>query len=128
MLPTYLQIQPLQGERLRPAFVDERWEREREIFWEHEGNLAVRQGNWKLVRRFPDELELYDMDEDRTELNNLAAMMEEKVSELQGLYDEWAANSRVIAWEELLELPRMKYTKQRLYQSLAYKAPPPSTG
>lgn len=121
-------IQPLQGESLRPAFVDERWEREREIFWEHEGNLAVRQGNWKLVRRFPGELELYDMDEDRTELNNLAATMEDKVSELQGLYDEWAANSRVIAWEELLELPKMESTKQRLYQSLAYKAPPPSTG
>ena len=114
-------IQPLQGESLRPAFTNDAWSRDREIFWEHEGNLAVRQGNWKLVRKFPGDLELYDMDEDRTELHDLADKLPDKIAELRGLYDDWAANSRVILWEEILDLPKMAPTKLRLYQTLSYK-------
>ena len=56
-----------------------------------------------------------------TELDDLAEKLPDKVAELRGLYDDWAANSRVIPWEELLELPRMAPTKLRLYQTLAYK-------
>ncbi|MDP6508360.1 MAG: arylsulfatase [Chloroflexota bacterium] len=114
-------IQPLQGESFRPAFSDDQWSREREIFWEHEGNLAVRQGNWKLVRKFPGDWELYDMDEDRTELDDLAGKLPDKIAELRGLYDNWAANSRVIPWDEILDLPKMAPTKLRLYSTLAYK-------
>ena len=43
------------------------------MFWEHEGNAAVRIGKWKLVKRYPRAWELYDMDADRTELNDLAS-------------------------------------------------------
>ena len=43
------------------------------MFWEHEGNAAVRIGQWKLVKRYPRAWELYDMDADRTELHDLAA-------------------------------------------------------
>ena len=43
------------------------------MFWEHEGNAAVRIGKWKLVRNYPRPWELYDMDADRTELHDLAA-------------------------------------------------------
>ena len=32
------------------------------MFWEHEGNAAVRIGQWKLVRNYPGPWELYDMD------------------------------------------------------------------
>ena len=81
----------------------------------------MRQGNWKLVRKFPGDLELYDMDEDRTELHDLADKLPDKIAELRGLYDDWAANSRVILWEEILDLPKMAPTKLRLYQTLSYK-------
>ena len=43
------------------------------IFWEHEGNRAVRQGKWKLVSQFEKKTwELYDIEADRTEMNDLA--------------------------------------------------------
>ncbi|MCP3696882.1 MAG: sulfatase-like hydrolase/transferase, partial [Planctomycetaceae bacterium] len=42
------------------------------IFWEHEGNAGVRSGKWKLVREYNKPWELYDLAQDRTEMNNLA--------------------------------------------------------
>ena len=48
-------------------------ERTDALYWEHEGNRAVRDGKWKLVSRHPDRWELYDMEADRSELNDLAA-------------------------------------------------------
>ena len=45
------------------------------LFWEHEGNRAIRDGKWKLVAMHRRPWELYDMDADRTELHDLAAAM-----------------------------------------------------
>ena len=50
------------------------------LFWEHEGNAAVRIGKWKLVRKYPDAWELYDMEADRTEMHDLAAQHPERVA------------------------------------------------
>jgi len=72
-------IQPPEGRSLRPAFEGQRIEREA-IFWEHEGNRAVRAGKWKLVARNPNgPWELYDMEKDRTEMRDLAAAQPERV-------------------------------------------------
>ena len=65
-------IQPMEGVSLRPAFTGGRITRTQPIFWEHEGNRAVRSGRWKLVSRYPDGWELYDMTADRVEHNDLA--------------------------------------------------------
>ncbi len=65
-------IAPLEGHSLAPAFKAELPTRP-PMFWEHEGNSAVRIGKWKLVRRHPGQWELYDLDADRTELHDLAA-------------------------------------------------------
>ena len=46
-------IQPMEGLSLRPAFEGQSLRRTRPLFWEHEGNRAVRSGNWKLVSTFP---------------------------------------------------------------------------
>ena len=72
-----------------------------EIFWEHEGNRAVRQGKWKLVSRYPDAWELYDLEADRTEMKNLAEQQPQKVKELIGKYEAWAARAHVVPWGEL---------------------------
>ncbi|MHC4433322.1 MAG: sulfatase-like hydrolase/transferase, partial [Planctomycetota bacterium] len=73
-------ITPREGKSLVPAFGNKPIEREA-IYWEHEGNRAVRQGKWKLVSRHPGGWELYDLEADRTELNNLAGEHPQKVEQ-----------------------------------------------
>jgi arylsulfatase len=78
------------------------------MFWEHEGNAAVRIGNWKLVRKFPDPWELYDMASDRTELNNLAAREPARVQDMAAQYARWAERCNVIPREKILDLMRQQ--------------------
>jgi arylsulfatase A-like enzyme len=95
-------IQPLEGESFLPALLGADWQRERPILWEHEGNRAVRDGRWKLVNKYPGDWELYDMVEDRTELNDLAGVNETQVVKMVKAYEEWAARCGVLPWEQLL--------------------------
>lgn len=100
-------ILPLEGYSMAPIFRGEPFLREA-LFWEHEGNCAVRNGPWKLVKKHPGDWELYDMREDRTELNDLSGRFPDRVSELVMLYEEWADRCSVMPWDELLEMRRGK--------------------
>jgi arylsulfatase len=98
--PTRLEdrdIQRMEGVSLAPAFQGRRL-RERAIFWEHEGNRAVRQGKWKLVLKHPGDWELYDIDADRTEMHDLAAQNPKKVEELKALWTRWSQRCGVQPW------------------------------
>lgn len=95
-------IQPLEGESLLQALRGEAWQRQRPILWEHEGNRAVRDGRWKLVRKYPGDWELYDMVEGRTELNDLAEKNRPQVAKMAAMYAEWAERCGVLPWEETL--------------------------
>jgi arylsulfatase len=101
------EIFPLEGKSLTPIFDDEPNERE-VLYWEHEGNRAVRKGKWKLVNKYPGDWELYDIIADRTELNDLAAQHPEVVNDLVPLYEEWAERCGVVPWNELMEEQRKK--------------------
>jgi arylsulfatase len=90
-------ITPMEGSSLVPAFYDKPIEREA-IYWEHEGNRAVRRDKWKLVSRHPGGWELYDLEADRTELNNLAEKHPQKVIELKAMYESWASRCGVQPW------------------------------
>ncbi|MHC4789232.1 MAG: arylsulfatase, partial [Planctomycetota bacterium] len=57
-------VPPPEGQSLLPLVRGDKFERGCPLFWEHEGNRAVRQGRWKLVSRYPGPWELYDMVED----------------------------------------------------------------
>ncbi|MDO8834608.1 MAG: hypothetical protein Q7V01_03390 [Vicinamibacterales bacterium] len=62
-------ITPMEGTRLRPIFEGRERSPHEAIYWEHEGNRAVRRGRWKLVSRFEggNPWELYDMESDRND-------------------------------------------------------------
>ncbi len=65
------------------------------IYWEHEGNAAVRWGKWKLVREYEKPWELYDIEADRTEMNDLAEKMPTQRDKLIALWERWATAHQV---------------------------------
>ncbi|HEY7903573.1 MAG TPA: arylsulfatase [Casimicrobiaceae bacterium] len=98
-------IPPLEGRSLKPAFDHGAVERP-PMFWEHEGNAAVRIGRWKLVRKYPGDWELYDMDADRTELHDLAAQHADRVADMAAQYEAWARRCGVIPRAQIVALMR----------------------
>lgn len=94
-------VQPLEGVSFRPTFDGAPATRE-VLFWEHEGNKAVRKGDWKLVCKYPGPWELYHMATDRTETRDVAALHPDVVAELAARYDAWSTRCGVIPWAELL--------------------------
>jgi len=98
-------IQPMEGVSLRPALAGRAVARPQPLFWEHEGNRAVRSGNWKLVSTYPNEWELYDMAADRVERNNLAPSRPDVVNALAAEWDAWAKRANVDPWNGARRLP-----------------------
>lgn len=107
----------MEGKSLMPIFRGHSLVGNRRIFWEHEGHRAVRDGKWKLVsaHKFDDWFfkkwgfprdpksgwELYNMQEDRFEQNNLADTNTQKRDELIKAYQQWAERVGVVDWSEV---------------------------
>ena len=91
-------ILPPEGRNFAPAFAGTPLTREQPLFWEHEGNRAVRDGRWKAVMRHLGSWELYDLQTDPTELADLAAVHPERLRALSTAWDAWAARTFVDAW------------------------------
>jgi arylsulfatase len=91
-------IQPLEGVSLRPAFHGEALARTEPIFWEHEGNRAVRQGKWKIVSKHNQDWELYDIDADRSEMRDLASENPDRVRDMSQAWAAWAKRVGVQPW------------------------------
>jgi len=94
------QILPMEGCSLKPTFAGRSLDRTTPIFWEHEGNRAIRQGPWKLVMKLGDEWELYNIEKDRTEQKNRAAEMPEMVKSMAQLWEQWAERNFVDQWPD----------------------------
>ena len=102
-------ITPMQGSSLLPLLLGkDKPIHQAPIFWEHEGNAAVRYGNLKLVKEYkPDNAsawELYDISKDRSELNDLSAKMPDKVRQLSKDYEQWARKVGVLPYDEVLRI------------------------
>jgi len=91
-------ITPMQGHTLTTVF-NGTGIMSRYLFWEHEGNAAVRLGDMKLVRTGRNgPWELNDLKTDRTEQHDLAAAQPEKVTELATEWQKWAERSQVLPY------------------------------
>lgn len=102
-------IYSMEGISLKPAFENGDIDREA-LYWEHEGNRAIRIGDWKLVSKphprpraldlveeLPiEEWELYNLVDDRTEMNNLADQYPKRVKEMAAQWMVWAKRALVI--------------------------------
>jgi arylsulfatase A-like enzyme len=102
-----------EGKSLLPVFAGQTRE-VRPLFWEHEGNRAVRLGKWKLVSRYPNAWELYDTEADRTELNDLAAKDPSQVKQMSWLYESWAKRCYVVTPDKLPPIEKLQAAKLAL--------------
>lgn len=88
-------VLPLAGTSLSPVLEGKKL-KTRPLFFEHEGNRAVRHGSWKAVwTNYTQQWELYEIDRDRSEIYNLASIHPEKVADLDRLWHKWAAANHV---------------------------------
>ena len=83
------------GRSLRSAFDGAPIERDA-LYWEHEGNAAVREGNWKLVRQgAKGKWQLYNLSKDRTEQTDLASKRPALKKQLLTKWRTWADSNNV---------------------------------
>lgn len=104
------EIIPVEGRSLVPVFRGKKKDNLRDtLFWEHEGNRAVRFGDWKLISRFDYQTgkelpwELYNLNADRSELNDLSATSPDRVRQMTMAYDQWAKKVGVVPHAWLIE-------------------------
>ncbi len=95
-------VQPPEGIDLLPAARGGSVRRSAPLCFEHHGNLALRDGRWKIVSAYrkssPISWELYDMEQDRTECTDLAAEHPERVATMAAQWQAWATRAGVQPW------------------------------
>ena len=91
-------IQPMEGVSLVPAFSGNSLNRSQPIFWEHEGNRAIREGDWKLVKKHPGKWELYNIAVDRVEKHDLASEHADRVATMFKQWQTWAERVGIKEW------------------------------
>jgi len=114
-------IKPLEGKSMVPTFSNRPHQRD-VLYWEHHGNRGVRKGSWKLVAEKNAPWELYDMEQDRSELNDLAAANPAVVEELAALYFAWAKRCNVMEFDDLRALRQPKFRARREAEKAARNA------
>ena len=93
-------VPPAPGQSLVPAFAKDEIIPRPPLWWLHEGNRALRAGDWKIVAAKDQPWELYDLAADRSETKNLAAAQPDKVRELSALWEKQTAEIRSVAAKE----------------------------
>lgn len=89
-------IKPMEGKSLAPTFQGKPIEREA-LYWEHEGNRAIRVGDYKLVAKgAKGKWELYNIANDRSEQHDLAEQQPERASEMAAMWQAYAERADVL--------------------------------
>jgi len=103
-------ITPMEGRSLIPTFANQDLNKEA-IYWEHEGNRAVRMGKWKLISKADkqdsfiwdktdnlesSDWELFDMENDRTEMHDLASENTKLVAKMADMWLAWGKRTGIV--------------------------------
>jgi arylsulfatase len=95
-------VLPMQGISLTPNFSGKRLKRTSPVFWEHEANIAMRDGKWKIVAKTKEgtlfdksSVKLYDMEADPTEMNDLSERYPERKANMFSAWNAWAEDAGV---------------------------------
>jgi arylsulfatase A-like enzyme len=83
------------------------------LFWRAGQNYALREGNWKLVRLGDNAPELYDLEADIGETNNLADQQADVVNELVAAIAEWEKELVEPAWAPPQRAQRQRRNQQQ---------------
>ena len=100
-------ILPMEGISIIPALAGAPLNRVNPLCWEHEGNRAIRSGNWKMVSQYDNvnekfkPWELYDLKTDRSEINNVSARFPALITKMVVSYNMWADRVGVVARETI---------------------------
>jgi arylsulfatase len=90
------QITPMQGKSLVQSFKGKLSTENEALFNEHYGARYVRYKGWKLVSIARDSTwHLYQINDDETELNDVANKYPDKVKEMDKMWHNWANNNNV---------------------------------
>ena len=73
------------------------------MYFQHEGNGAIIKDNWKLVKRFKKDWELYLLKNDPTEMNDLSKLDSIKLGEMVNDYSKWEKDYGVLPWPLKME-------------------------
>jgi arylsulfatase len=102
-------IPPSPGKSLLPAFAEDLTIQRDSIWWFHEGNRAIRVGDFKLVAVKNNPWELYDLSDDRAESNNLITQYPAKAADLK---EQWEEQLRQISEIAILTPQKKKSEKK----------------
>jgi arylsulfatase len=91
------EILPLEGKSLAPILHGKQREGHDALCWELGGHQAVRMKNWKLVGRPGSPWELYDLEADWSEMNDVAKRHPERVQKMSAAYNRWAQRVGIAA-------------------------------
>jgi L-rhamnose mutarotase len=100
-------VPPLPGKSLVPDFARGGAVKRESLWWCHDGNRALRVGDWKIVADYQSPWELYNLAEDRSEMHNLAAAKPEKVRELELVWLKQTAEIAALAKQDLPAAPKI---------------------
>lgn len=89
------------GRSLAPILRGEQRDPHEFLFWEHTGNKAIRQGDWKLVAEHQGPWQLFNLATDRSELNDLAGQRRDLVQSLRRQWQTFAKQTGVVDWSSL---------------------------
>lgn len=113
------EIQPMEGTSLRPILEGREIDRGG-LYWEHEGNRAVRLGDYKLVAKgAAGPWELYNITKDRSEQHDLSELQPERVQQLAHLFQQYAERAQVLPLNPNQGQKREQFKKNKLTFALS---------